>query len=141
VKQIKRITILATAGLMLTFVVASVAYAATFVGDNGSNALIGTPNPDTMRGLGGYDVLEGRGGHDKLYGGADRDEVYGGKGRDLVVGGSGRENWISGGSGNDTIKARDDEADFVHCGAGFDVAWIDERDAAQMCEIVNDRQF
>ena len=124
----------------LTFIVASVAYADILRGTDGSETIIGTGGSDVIYGLGAYDVLEGKRGSDELHGGAGRDEVYGGQGRDTVYGGRGRDQ-LGGDSGGDTIKAVDGQHDFILCGAGFDVAWIDEHDAAQMCEIVNDKEF
>ena len=135
--EVKRIALLVVA---LMFIVASVAYAKTIVGSNDSETLIGTSGPDTISGRGAWDVVEGKRGSDELHGNAGPDEVYGGRGRDTVYGGPGRDQ-LGGDQGGDTIKAKDGQHDYILCGAGFDVAWMDARDAAQMCEIVNDKEF
>jgi len=128
VKRIRRIAILATAALVLTFIVAAAAYAATLVGTNGSNALIGTRGPDTIYGLNGFDVLEGKSGADELYAGKDPDEAYGAKAADYLVGGSGRDQLYSG-RGNDIIEAADGRRDDVVCGSGkADSATVDDDD-------------
>jgi len=135
-KRIRRAVVAVALALLMATALAGAAWAATKVGTNDSNSMLGTGGPDKLYGLGGYDVLESKGGSDKLYGGAGRDEVYGGPGRDYLVGGSGPENWLGGGRGGDTIEAVDGEKDFIQCGAGFDVATVDEHDTAQLCEIV-----
>jgi Ca2+-binding RTX toxin-like protein len=140
VKRIRRIAILAAAALMLTFIVASVAYAATLVGTNGSNALIGTRGPDTIYGLNGFDVLEGKAGEDELYAGKGPDEAYGAKAADYLVGGSGRDQLYSQ-QGNDIIEAADGRRDDLVCGAGKgDRATVDDEDNVSRfsgCEIIN----
>jgi Ca2+-binding RTX toxin-like protein len=140
VEQIKRIAILATAALMLTFIIASVAYAATLVGTNGSNALIGTSGPDTIYGLNGFDVLEGKSGADELYAGKGPDEAYGARGADYLVGGSGFDQLYSQ-QGNDIIEAADGRRDDVVCGSGkVDSATVDDEDRIfGGCEFVNGR--
>ena len=137
VKRMRRIAIPAAAALMLTFIVASVAYAATLVGTNGSNALIGTRGPDIIYGLNGFDVLESKRGNDELYTGAGNDEAYGAKGADYLVGGTGFDQLYSG-RGNDRIEAADGRRDDVVCGAGkADSVTVDDDDFIDRCEIIN----
>jgi Ca2+-binding RTX toxin-like protein len=142
VKRIRHIAVLATGALVLTFIVASVAYAATLVGTNGSNALIGTGGPDIIYGLNGYDVLEGKAGPDELYAGKGTDEVYGARGADYLVGGTGFDQ-LYGQQGNDIIEAADGMRDDVVCGAGkADSATVDAEDRLFLfngCEEVNGR--
>ena len=139
----KRIAILAMAVLLLTFIVAAAAYAATLIGTNGNNALIGTNGPDKMYGLNGYDVLEGLNGADELYAGKGADEAYGARGADYLVGGSGWDQ-LYGQQGNDRIEAADGRPDDVVCGAGkADSATVDyDEDRLFLfngCEFVNGR--
>ncbi len=80
-----------------------------------------------IRGTAGKDLLRGTSGDDGITGGKGADEVYGGPGRDVMLGGS----------GDDFIEARDGARDFVGCGAGHDVASVDEKDlVSRGCEIV-----
>jgi Ca2+-binding RTX toxin-like protein len=126
--------------LLLTFIVAAAAYAATLVGTNGDNALIGTNGPDKMYGLNGYDVLEGKNGADELYAGKGSDEAYGKGKDDYLVGGSGWDQ-LYGGRGSDIIEAADGRRDDVVCGSGkADKATIDDDDfLLNGCEFVNGR--
>ncbi|GAB5469402.1 MAG: hypothetical protein Kilf2KO_24320 [Rhodospirillales bacterium] len=72
---------------------------------SGVEAVVGTPNIDTLSGdkydnalfgQGGVDTLEGRGGNDTLDGGGGRDTLFGGAGHDTLDG-----NVMAGGAGND----------------------------------------
>lgn len=72
-------------------------------------------------------ALHGSNGADALSGGSGDNEVYGGPGRDLLIGGR----------GSDFIEAKDGESDYVACGAGDDIASVDEVDlVASDCETV-----
>jgi Ca2+-binding RTX toxin-like protein len=107
----KRIaTILALMGLMLA-VGAGAAFALNLKGDNGPDRLIGGPQDDVLRGLGGRDFLNGKGDSDRMFGGR----------------------------GADTIVARDGERDLVNCGRGRDTVRADadnEDRIANNCEVV-----
>jgi hypothetical protein len=127
--------------------------AGSFTGDDGDNEFVA---PE----IGAAGHLDGRGGNDRLIagdangdevlGGAGDDEIAGGFGDDHLVGGPGRDT-ISGdrplrcnelhcdyaGFGNDTIDARDGEADSIDCGAGTDTVLADAVDTvAPDCEDV-----
>lgn len=139
----KRIAILAMAVLLLTFIVAAAAYAATLVGTNNGDALMGTNGSDTIYGLNGTDVLEGRAKADELYAGKGADEAYGARGADYLVGGSGFDQ-LYGQQGNDRIEAADGSRDDVVCGAGeADSATVDEEIDRLFqfngCETINGR--
>ena len=114
-------------------------YAATDKGDSNVQA------------LGGDDVLTSGNGREKLDGGAGRDRIEGGFGDDHLIGGPGQDE-IHGdftGSqcgilqsctipfGNDTIDARDGEADRIDCGVGEDKAIVDAVDTVANCEQVD----
>jgi Ca2+-binding RTX toxin-like protein len=79
-------------------------------GDDGANIMIGTPDRDTMFGLGGADRIEGREGDDTIDGGTGDDLLYGQEGDDTITGGGGNDFLhgdlgLSGpsGDGNDTL--------------------------------------
>ena len=101
--------------------------------------------------LGGNDVLTSGNGRERLDGGAGSDRLEGGFGDDVLIGGPGRDE-IHGdftGSqcgvfqsctipfGNDTIDARDGEADRIDCGVGEDKATVDAIDTHVNCEQVS----
>jgi Ca2+-binding RTX toxin-like protein len=99
--------------------------AAAMTGTNGPNRLIGTNRHDVLDGRGGGDVIRGRGGPDTLRGGPGADTIAGGKKFDSLFGGP----------GDDTIKARDRQADEIDCGPGHDVAILDRHeDGVYDCE-------
>jgi len=75
------------------------------VGTQGSDVILGTQGPDTIRGLAGRDLICGRGGVDTLRGGKDDDRLFGGASRDLLVGGH-RDDRIFGGPGRDQLRGR-----------------------------------
>jgi hypothetical protein len=103
----------------------------------------------TLRGMGGNDEVIGYDFDDTVDGGAGDDHVEGGMGNDTVVGGPGKDviygdatssycTWYSCKIpfGNDTIDARDGEADMVDCGIGNDTATVDKIDTVVNCENV-----
>lgn len=124
----------------------------TFTGTEGAEEFrlsqVGTPS--VMTGFGGDDRLRAGDGEDRLDGGAGNDHLDGGFGDDLIVGGPGRDTifgdlaggdcgpaWCKYPYGNDTIEARDGEADSITCGAGTDVVTADAQDVvAPDCEDV-----
>ncbi|MBD0682871.1 putative Ig domain-containing protein, partial [Pseudomonas sp. PSB11] len=94
------------------------------------DAIVGTPNPDTLNGsvvadaiygLEGGDQLFGFGGDDLLDGGAGRDTVYGGQGNDTLLAGNDSDgSFLSGEEGNDTLVGSSGD-DSMDGGAGSDV--------------------
>lgn len=127
---------------------------ATFTGDDGPNAWYAPMYAagSTLRGAGGADLLRGSDSHgDAIDGGAGDDDLAGGFGDDTVIGGPGRDTIagdrplrcnevhcdVGGGSGNDTIQARDGEVDSITCGPGTDRVVADAADVvAADCEQV-----
>jgi Ca2+-binding RTX toxin-like protein len=113
-----------------------------------AEVIVGSAKRNVINGYAGKDVIYGRAGNDDLrapfggsrvYGEAGNDRIDaeglgdGGPGRDrlevrgVLIGGPGVDS-LFGGSGNDTIRARDGEADEVSCGLGADVAYVDGAD-------------
>jgi Ca2+-binding RTX toxin-like protein len=68
----------------------------------GDDLLTGTPQADTIFGLGGNDVLLGLGGNDALDGGPGDDSLDGGPGKDKLKGQKG-DDTLTGGPGNDVL--------------------------------------
>lgn len=111
-------------GVVLISLAATDALAGT--GD-GSDTLRGSESADRLDGFAGDDLINGSAGDDTLSGGDGADEVYGGPGSDLLFGGA----------GEDFIEAKDGGADYVDCGAGDDVASVDDGDrVSPACETV-----
>jgi hypothetical protein len=130
---------------------------ATVIGTDGSNVVeiyaAADREPSSIDGRGGADDLRAGSGRETIDGGAGDDRVEGGFNHDVLTGGPG-EDVIYGDStsgncggygqsctipfGNDTINARDGEADQVDCGPGNDRAVVDSLDTvAANCEIVD----
>lgn len=100
--------------------------------------------------LGGDDVLVGGTWADTLDGGAGSDRITGGFGDDRLIGGPGRDTIVGDTDapycnryscslpfGNDTVEARDGEADSITCGPGTDTVVADAVDVvAPDCERV-----
>jgi len=123
--------------VLLVALTASVAFAATISCPNApDNLCVGTNNADDMQGSEDNDVMRGFGGNDQMVGGLGNDTVHGSDGNDRLEGRIG-DDFLSGGEGadlilthdgrdeaygsggNDTIRAyRDDQPDFINCGAG-----------------------
>ena len=84
----------------------------------------------------GQRPLRGGAQDDTLIGGTGNDSLSGMAGDDLLIGGPGHD-IISAGPGNDVIQAADGTRDEVRCGAGFDRATVDAKDAVSRdCEKV-----
>ena len=87
--------------------------------------------------------LDGGPGDDRLEGGYGHDTLTGGPGRDTIFGDETSQRCSYGDEctvvpyGNDTISARDGEADTVDCGVGDDRAVVDHVDVVANCEIVD----
>ncbi|MFK0271954.1 putative Ig domain-containing protein, partial [Pseudomonas asiatica] len=94
------------------------------------DAIIGTPNADTLNGsvvadaiygLAGNDQLYGFGGDDLLDGGADYDQLFGGQGNDtLWAGNDASGSFLNGEDGNDTLVGSSGD-DSLYGGGGSDV--------------------
>jgi Ca2+-binding RTX toxin-like protein len=126
----------------------------TFEGTEGADDLWIWSNmaggDSTIRGLGGNDKLTSLDYSETIDGGAGDDTIQAGFGNDVVTGGPGKDKINSdGGSycgwyecnvpfGDDTVYARDGEADQVECGIGNDTVEADTIDqVAPSCEKVN----
>jgi Ca2+-binding RTX toxin-like protein len=116
-----------------------------------ADSITGSPRAERLAGFAGNDALSGGGGGDNLDGGEGDDTVSGGSGSDVVAGGA-ENDVVDGGpggdqlygeyrlgcaiwscaSGDDVIRARDGEADFVECGDGDDRATVDRTDVLDM---------
>ncbi len=110
------------------------------VGDSGE--LIGNGGDDELRAGDGADRVDGGAGADKLDGGFGDDTIVGGPGRDAIsadlAGGDCGPLWCKHPHGNDTVDARDGEADSISCGAGTDRVRADAVDTvAPDCEQVD----
>ena len=150
-----RRTMLLLATMSLTLLLSGVALAATRIGDNGPNFIVGTNQGDTLLGRGGNDGINGKGGKDEVLGEAGHDTLTGGYGDDVVDGGEGDDDIASdsygplgpsgsgtvgndtllGGEGNDFLFASDGIRDTLICGDGWDLVDPDSRDiVAADCE-------
>jgi Ca2+-binding RTX toxin-like protein len=106
--------------------------------------------PSSLSGGGGNDKLSAFDYDDTVDGGAGDDTLTGGYGNDTITGGPGRDTIYADVSsttcsyiqcrlpqGNDTIDARDGEADQIDCGVGTDTVSMDAVDTAgPNCETV-----
>src|SRR5215208_4704197 len=138
--RIRRAVVAVALALLIATALAGAAWAATKVGTNGSDLLIGTDHSDVIYGLNGQDLLRSKPGADELYGGKGPDALVGNRGADYLVGGSGYDH-LYGDRGNDFIEAADGLAEYVDCGSGTnDRASVDEEDAVSNCEFVNGEQ-
>jgi Ca2+-binding RTX toxin-like protein len=105
----------------------------------------GTAHGERIVGTKGDDVLKGRSGTDNLIGKGGRDVLIGGGGKDALHGDGGRDEFnMRGGvrlaaKGRDRIYARDGHPDSINCGAGRDLAVVDEvEDGIYDCESVKE---
>jgi Ca2+-binding RTX toxin-like protein len=105
----------AAAGVLVALALAPVAPAKLLGGTPGDDRLGGTRKADKLIGRGGNDTLLGRKGGDLILGGRGNDKITGGKGFDEIRGGSGRE----------VIRARDGHPDYIDCGKGKEVVYVD----------------
>ena len=111
--------------------------------DREPSSIQGRGGADDLRAGSGRETIDGGAGDDRIEGGFNHDTLTGGPGRDVIFGDSTSGNCGGNGQsctipfGNDTIDARDGEADQVDCGAGQDTARVDARDTvAANCETV-----
>jgi hypothetical protein len=126
-----------------------VANHATFVGTDAAEDVFVEANTSTIRGLGGNDRLVAWDGHDNLEGGDGDDFLQGGFGNDVLDGGAGVDQFLGDRTesgvfavGNDTVRARDGNAEQIDCGiGGGDSVVADVTDVVSTnCESV-DRPF
>ena len=114
------------------------ALAATVVGTDRGEELVGTAYRDTIRAKGGEDVVDGLGSPDSLYGGGGPDTLYGRFGDDSIYGNFGADTIYSG-PGDDEIFTQDNRPDVIYCGSDSvsrdDFAIIDELDEVHDCEV------
>lgn len=111
-------------------------------GTDGDDHLIGTANPNTIKGLKGADLIQGKPANDTLHGNLGGDAVYGGNGVDQLDGGNGDDyanggrgrDRISTGSGEDVVAARDGYKDRIDCGSDYDKVYVDRIDVLRGCE-------
>lgn len=101
--------------------------------------LVGSPGADKLKAAHGPDEVDGGAGDDDLEGGFGDDTITGGPGRDTInADASGGCDFIvcNAAVGNDTVFARDGEADSITCGVGADRAVVDPIDTVAACETV-----
>ena len=129
---------------------------ATVIGTDGDQSVeiyaAADRDPSTVEGRGGADDLRSGSGRETLDGGAGDDRIEGGFNHDVLTGGPGKDviyGDATGGNcggygqsctipfGNDTINARDGEADQIDCGPGEDKAVVDAADTVANCETVD----
>jgi hypothetical protein len=111
-------------------------------GGAGSDTIEAGAGNDAVRGGAGNDDLNGGRGDDTLDGGDGNDKVDGWDGSDTVTGGAGQDTLLGDGGtiyagGNDTLLARDGEADSLDCGGGADRAVVDGVDVVNACAQVD----
>ena len=114
-----RVGLAAIAALSLAS--ATVAMAATMIGDGGPNELVGSERHDRILARGGDDTVQALGGPDLVHAGAGNDSSDGGEGRDLMAGGRGDDNQ-QGGGGSDMVFAGPGR-DVTDGGDGRDLLW------------------
>ncbi len=98
-------------------------------GDAAANRIKGTKGGDRILGFGAGDTLRGQGGFDCLKGNSGDDKLIGGLAGDI----------LQGGAGDDVADSRDGKRDKINCGAGTDVARVDQRDVVKNCETIKVR--
>ncbi len=112
----------------------------TLVGSNGSDVLSGGDQADTLVGVaptGTPGVAPGPAGDDTLRGGAGSDALLGAEGKDTLDGGPGIDIFLAG-AGDDAVISRDEAAEGLVCGDGFDTVTADATDTpAPDCEKVD----
>lgn len=114
----------------------AVALATTETGSAHADHLVGTKGDDLLKGLKGKDVLIGGRGRDVLIGGGGPDSLHGDGGRDSF---NMRDGIELAARGRDRVYARDGHPDEINCGAGRDLAVVDEvEDGIFDCEAVRE---
>jgi Ca2+-binding RTX toxin-like protein len=114
----------------------ALALGAAETGSPRADHLLGTKGDDLLKGLKGRDVLHGGGGRDVLIGGRGLDSLHGDGGHDSF---NMRDGVQLAAKGRDRIYARDGHPDEINCGAGRDLAVVDEvEDGVYDCEVVTE---
>ena len=115
---------------------AAAALAVDRTGTAQGERIVGTRGNDTLDGRSGSDNLIGKGGRDVLIGGGGEDSLHGDGGRDSF---NMRDGKPLAAKGRDRIYARDGHPDEINCGAGRDLAVVDEvEDGVYDCEVVKE---
>ena len=130
----RRVIMVLTVGALLLALTATVALAATLVGTNGHDELMGTPRADKIYGKGGEDNMYGAPGKDLMYGGYGDDYMHGDDGDDNLYDRHG-SGYVYGDEGNDYINTKDGKRDHVNCGPGRDSFTTDSVDIVRNCEV------
>jgi Ca2+-binding RTX toxin-like protein len=147
----KRTTLLIASMMLALMVGAGVALAQDGVhkvcntnchGTDRDDHLVGTANPNIIKGRKGADLIEGNGRKDTLYGNPGADALYGGYGEDNLYGGGNNDyaqggyksDHISTGLGNDAVAAKDGFRDQIYCGSGYDRVYVERIDVLHGCE-------
>ena len=116
--------------------IGSAAVAVDRTGTAQGDRLVGTKGDDVLKGRNGVDNLKGKGGRDVLIGGGGEDALHGDGGRDSF---NMRNGKVLAAKGRDRIYARDGHPDEINCGAGKDLAVVDEvEDGVYDCEVVKE---
>ena len=127
-----------------------VANHATFIGTDAAEDVFIESNSSTVRGLGGNDHLVTYDGNDDIEGGGGDDFLQGGFGNDVLDGGAGVDQFLGDRTesnvfavGNDTVRARDGNAEQIDCGiGGGDSVVADSNDVVSTtCESVDRGPF
>lgn len=118
--RIRNLLATVPAAIAVLAVFAAVAFAATIDGEDKSENLRGTNQPDTINANGGNDKVTARKGADTVNGGLGNDLLFGGFGNDTVDGGDGDDK-LHGGHGNDTQNGGAGN-DTIYAGRGVDVS-------------------
>ena len=94
---------------------------ATIVGTDNPDRLRGTPGRDVIVGLAGDDEIIGSLGNDLICGGGGSDLIHGGRGNDTVDGGPGNFDRVYGDLGDDTVLGGPGMGDETSGNLGIDV--------------------
>ena len=93
--------------------------AATILGTDGDDEIVGTPGPDVIMSGDGIDLIDGRGGNDRICSGPRPDDVRGGAGDDRISTRGGGDS-IFGGPGADYVLAGGGDVEALFGGGGDD---------------------
>ncbi len=131
-----RFGLLAWIAIVGCLTVGSAALAVDRSGGARGERIVGTNGADVLQGLGGADNLIGKRGRDVLIGGGGEDKLRGDGGRDSF---NMRNGVTLKANGRDRVYARDGKRDEINCGAGRDLAVVDEvEDGVYDCETVRE---
>jgi trimeric autotransporter adhesin len=120
--------VLALGAIVVALLIAAPAASAyTYYGTNANNVITGSFGNDLILGYGGNDTLTGSWGADTIAGHSGNDTLYGSPGNDL----------LNGGDGNDVLVGGFDAVlDVLHCGYGWDIAYVRPEDRTDGCEVI-----